>query len=291
MNSTLATQYPGACDCHIHVYEAGYPLAPHATFVPPPAPVSAYQRMQKELGLTRVVVVQPTGYGFDNSCTLSALARFGDAARGVAMLPPQAQPQHGDAELARLHDAGIRGLRYMMLAGGLTSWRNLEADAARIASLGWHINLQLDGRDLPTHESALKDLPCKLVIDHTGKFIEPVQPDSEAFRSLCRLLDRGQCWVKLSAPYETSRLGAPDYDDVALLARTLAARYPERCLWASNWPHPNAQPRPVDALLLDWLIRCAGNEHTVEKILVGNPEAVYGFPPLPSSRRSVAGTS
>ncbi|MFL9900299.1 amidohydrolase family protein [Paraburkholderia fungorum] len=288
MDSTLATMYPGACDCHIHIYEEGYSLAPHATFLPPPAPVSAYQRMQKELGLTRVVVVQPTGYGFDNSCTLSALEKFGSAARGIAMLPPQ----HDDNEIARLHEAGIRGLRYMMLAGGLASWSNLEADAARIAALGWHIDLQLDGRDLPSHESELKDLPCKLVIDHTGKFIEPVHPDSEAFRSLCRLLDRGRCWVKLSAPYETSRLGPPDYDDVALLARTLAARYPERCLWGSNWPHPNAQPRPVDALLLDWLVRCAGNENTVEKILVGNPEAVYGFSSsLASRRRSEASTS
>lgn len=287
MDSTLATAYPGACDCHIHIYEAGYPLAPSATFRPPPAPVSAYLQMQKALGLTRVVVVQPTGYGFDNSCTLSALERFGANARGVAMLPPQ----HSDDEIARLHEAGIRGLRYMMLAGGLASWRSLKNDAARIASPGWHIDLQLDGRDLPRHESELMDLPCRLVIDHTGKFIEPVRPDSEAFGSLCRLLDRGHCWVKLSAPYETSRLGAPDYEDVALLARTLAARYPERCLWGSNWPHPGAQPRPVDAVLLDWLVRCAGDESTVEKILVGNPEAVYGFSASLASDRGIASSS
>jgi D-galactarolactone isomerase len=276
MNPTLATMYPGACDCHIHIYEEGYTFAPSATFIPPPAPVSAYRQVQKELGLTRAVVVQPTGYGFDNSCTLAAVKTLGADARGVAMLPPQ----HDDDEIARLHEAGIRGLRYMMLAKGLASWSNLDADADRIAPFGWHINLQLDGRELPVHEAALKDLPCKLVIDHTGKFLEPVLPDSEPFRALCRLLDRGQCWVKLSAPYETSRDGAPGYDDVALLARTLAERYPERCLWASNWPHPNAQPRPDEALLLDWLIRCAGNEGTVKKILVDNPEAVYGFSSL-----------
>jgi D-galactarolactone isomerase len=268
---------PGACDCHIHIYEAGYPLAPSATFVPPSAPLGAYQQMQQALGLTRVVVVQPSGYGFDNRCTLSALERIGDTARGIAMLPPQ----HDDHEIARLHAAGIRGLRYMMLAVGLTSWSDLAAHAERIARFGWHINLQLDGRELPRYESVLQALPCKLVFDHIGKFLEPVLPDSEAFRALCRLIERGQCWVKLSAPYETSRSGAPDYDDVALLARTLAGRYPERCLWGSNWPHPNARPRPVDAQLLDWLARCAGNENTVQKILVGNPEAVYGFAPVP----------
>jgi D-galactarolactone isomerase len=287
MDSTLATLYPGACDCHIHIYEDGYALSPGATFVPPPAPVSEYRLIQEALGLTRVVVVQPTGYGFDNSCTLAALKRFGATARGVAMLPPR----QSDDEIAGLHEAGMRGLRYMMLGGGLSAWSNLHDDAARIASLGWHINLQLDGRDLPLHESALRDLPCKLVIDHTGKFIEPVQPDSDAFRSLCRLLDRGQCWVKLSAPYETSRVGAPDYDDVALLARTLAARYPERCLWASNWPHPNAKPRPVNAELLDWLIRCAGDESTVEKILVSNPEMLYRFSPSSSIDRIISRVS
>ena len=232
----------------------------------------------------RVVVVQPTGYGFDNSCTLSALEKFGATARGVAMLPPQ----YGDNELARLHEAGIRGVRYLMLAGGLNAWSNLKADASRITPLGWHIDLQLDGRELPSHESELKDLPCKLIIDHTGKFIEPVLPDSDAFGSLCRLLDHGHCWVKLSAPYETSRVGAPDYDDVALLARTLATRYPERCLWGSNWPHPNARPRPVDAQLLEWLVRFAGNEKTVKQILVGNPETVYGFKPLRIPRLTMA---
>jgi D-galactarolactone isomerase len=274
LESTSAPLYAGACDCHIHIYEHSYPLAPSATFKPLPAPVSAYREVQRALGLTRVVVVQPTGYGFDNRCTLSALEQFGGAARGVAMLPPDC----ADAELARLHNAGMRGVRHMMLAGGLSTWSDLEADAARIAPLGWNIDLQLDGRDLPRHESTLMGLPGKLVIDHTGKFLEPVQPDSEAFQSLCRVLDRGQCWVKLSAPYETSRADAPDYADVAVLARTLAERYPERCLWGSNWPHPNAQPRPVDALLLDWLGHCAGSEATRRKILVDNPCDFYGFP-------------
>ncbi|MGF6267196.1 D-galactarolactone isomerase [Paraburkholderia youngii] len=273
MNPTLAAMYPGASDCHIHIYEEGYPFAPHASVAPPPAPVSAYRQVQEALGLTRAVIVQPTGYGFDNSCTLAAVKALGVDARGVAMLPPRPD----DDQIAGLHEAGIRGLRYMMLAKGLASWSNLSDDAARIVPFGWHVNLQLDGRELPFHEAVLTDLPCKLVIDHVGKFIEPVTPDSEPFRALCRLLDRGRCWVKLSAPYETSRVGAPAYEDVALLARTLAARYPERCLWASNWPHPKAEPRPDDALLLDWLMRCARDEGTVRRILVDNPETVYGF--------------
>lgn len=273
MGTISAQTWPGACDCHIHVYDDGFPLAATATFRPPHAPVDAYRQVQRSLGLSRVVVVQPTGYGFDNRCTLAALEQLGAGARGIASVRPDVT----DSELERLHLAGVRGIRYMMLAGGLMQWDSLEVMAARIAPLGWNINLQLDGRDLPGYEAVLSRLPGKVVIDHTGKFLEPVTPDSAPFQSLRRLLDQSRCWVKLSAPYETSRIGPPHYDDVAVLARTLASHYPERCLWATNWPHPGAQPVPDDALLLEWLMQCAASEAVCQKILVDNPAELYMY--------------
>ena len=100
----------GACDCHIHIYEPGYALAPTATFVPPPGPVKAYQQVQQALGLSRVIVVQPTGYGFDNACTVAALKTLGDQARGIAVV----KPDISEEELQQLHQAGIRGVRFMM---------------------------------------------------------------------------------------------------------------------------------------------------------------------------------
>src|SRR5215216_2495561 len=103
----------GACDCHVHIYERGYPLASTATFVPPHAPVSSYRDVQHELGLERVVLVQPTGYGFDNTCLLDALSEFGGSARGVCTV----RPETPDTELERLHVLGVRGVRYMMLPG------------------------------------------------------------------------------------------------------------------------------------------------------------------------------
>jgi D-galactarolactone isomerase len=265
--------FDGACDCHVHVYDDAWPLAPTATFKPPRAPASAYREVQRSLGLSRVVVVQPTGYGFDNGCTLDALAQLGAGARGIAVVPPDVS----DDELARLHDAGMRGIRYMMLAGGLLPWSSLEAHAARAAAMDWNINLQLDGRDLPLHEAMLARLPARLVIDHIGKFLGPVAPDSEAFLSLRRLLDKGRCWIKLSAPYESSRAGPPDYTDIAPLAAALANLYPERCLWASNWPHPNVQPVPSNGLLLDWALQCVPVESTRRRMLVDNPAELYGF--------------
>ncbi|RQU87868.1 amidohydrolase [Burkholderia cenocepacia] len=266
-------RFPDACDCHIHIYDDAYPLAPTATFRPPHAPVDAYRRMQRALGLTRVVVVQPTGYGFDNRCTLDALAAFGSRSRGVATLPVDVP----DAELERLHAAGMRGVRFMMLAGGTAQWGDLERMAARIAPLDWHIDLQFDGRTLCDIEHALSRLPARVVIDHTGKFLTPVAPDAPSFLALRRLLDRGHAWVKLSAPYETSRFGAPGYDDVARLAAVLARGHSARCVWGSNWPHPNASPVPDDARLLGWLRDCAADDATARAILVDNAAALYGF--------------
>ena len=271
----LAPTPAGACDCHMHIYDDAYPLAPTSTFKPPHAPLSAYREVQRSLGLERVVLVQASGYGFDNRCLLAALAQLGSGvARGVVIVPPDVS----DDELQRLHDAGVRGVRYFMLnPSGLLGWDTLEAMAARIAPLGWNINLQLDGRELPQRKALIDRLPGKLVIDHTGKFLEPVPPDHAAFKALLAVLDRGERWVKLSAPYETSKLGPPHYGDVAVLAKALAKTHPDKCLWASNWPHPNQVSPPSNEAMLNLLADWAGDAATREQILVHNPAALYGF--------------
>ncbi len=266
----------GVCDCHVHIYEDRFALAASATFKPPHAPVSAYRQVQRALGLQRVVLVQPTGYGFDNACLLDALAQLGDNAIGVAVVPPDVS----DAELRRLHTGGVRGVRYMMLgraAGPLLPWDTLEAMAARIAPLGWHIDLQFDGRETLQRKALIDRLPVSVVIDHIGRFVEPVSVHDGAFKALQSVLDRDRRWVKLSAPYETSKLGPPAYGDVAPLARALADSRPERCLWASNWPHPNRSPLPADAdllaLLTDWVPDVAARR----RILVDNPVLAYAW--------------
>jgi D-galactarolactone isomerase len=267
------TLIANACDCHLHVYEDSYPLAPTATFRPPHSPAADYQKIQREIGLTRAVVIQPTGYGLDNSCTLKGMEQLGPQSRGIVVVPIDIE----DDELHRLHAAGVRGVRFMMLPGGVLPWSNLEPMAARIAPLGWHIDLQIDGRDIAIHEPMLMRLPCRLVIDHTGKFLEPVTVDSEPFAALCRVLDNGGTWIKISAPYETSRVGPPSFGDIAPLAHALATRYPERCLWASNWPHPNITPQPSSLAMYEWARGCVNNEATWQKMLVDNPAQLYGF--------------
>jgi D-galactarolactone isomerase len=271
-----SSPWPGACDSHMHVYEDAYPLAATATFKPPHAPAAAYRLVQRELDLARTVVIQPTGYGFDNRCTLAAVAALGPGTRAVVVVAPDV----ARAELESLHGFAARGVRYMMLPGGVLPWSGLERTAAAIAPLGWHIDLQLDGRELPLHEAMLARLPCRLVIDHVARFMGPVEPDSEPVRALCRLLDSGRCWIKISAPYESSRSGPPGYDDIAWIARLVARRYPERCLWASNWPHPNQNPAPSNAAMLDWGLACIADAATQRKALVDNPAELYGFAPV-----------
>jgi D-galactarolactone isomerase len=263
----------GACDCHMHVYDPRYKPAATSPFPPPDAPLDAYRAVQRQLGLTRAVVVQPNAYAFDNACTEDAIAALGATARGIATI----RPGIADAEIERLTRAGFRGARCFMLKGGLLSWDDVDAIAAKVAPFGWHVQIQLDGRELPLHSDRIARLPTETVIDHNGKFLEPVSPAHPSFRELLALLDRGRCWVKLSAPYETSKSGAPGYDDVSVLARALAAAHPERCVWASNWPHPNAKPTPSNSGMLDLLLDWAPDEATRRRILVDNPARLYGF--------------
>jgi D-galactarolactone isomerase len=263
-----------ACDTHIHIYDGRYPTAPTAASTPPDALVPDYLALRRRLGIGRTVVVQPSTYGTDNRCTLEAIAALGsETARGVAIV----EDTVGQAELEELTERGIRGARFHMLAGAPIPWERLDRIAARVQDVGWHVQLQLDGRALPGREAQVRSWPGRIVIDHVGKFLEPVPPEHPAFQCLLRLIDTGRVWVKLSGAYEVSKRGAPLYDDVGLLANALVKAAPERMLWASNWPHPSVEDKPDDATLLDILLDWAPNEATRRRILVDNPAELYGF--------------
>jgi D-galactarolactone isomerase len=276
--SAPATRPPaGATDCHMHAYLAPSERPTDAAAAFPPVPhgsIDNYLRVQKQLGLARAVVVQPSVYGFDNSPTLAAMAALGENGRGVAVVPPDVP----DAELERLTALGVRGVRFFMLSGGALPWDCLPELAARVAGFGWHVQLQTDGRSLADHAAVLRALPCRLVIDHNGKFLAPVETTHAGFRTLLELVDRGNTWVKTSGVYETSLEGAPDYADVAVLARKLIDAAPERCLFATNWPHPTKPAAPPDdGHLIDLFMHWCGDARTAARIMVDNAAEVYGF--------------
>jgi len=265
----------GACDTHMHFFDDKVPSAPGAPSLPGHFTVPMYEALQRRLGLARVVVVQPNAYRHDHRVLVESLRALGAKAKGVAAVAPDVS----DAEIERLTRAGIVGQRIFNLPNGAVGFDRMDAVMARVHPFGWYANIQLDGRELPRYEAQILRLPGKFVIDHVGKFLEPVTTDDASFKTLLRLMDTGRCWVKLAGVYEFSKVGAPKYDDVGRLAKALVAHAPERILWASNWPHsgvPAAQ-RPDDGDLLDLLLDWAPDDAMRAKILVDNPAGFYGF--------------
>jgi D-galactarolactone isomerase len=274
----------GACDTHMHFYDTAVPSAQAGPPLPGHHTVADYRAVQQSLGLDRVVVVQPNAYQFDHRVLLSALAELGEAARGVAVT----HAQTSDAEIEAMTRQGVRAQRFYALRWGAVGLDALEVLMPRLHAHGWHANIQLDGNTLPEHEARLRGLPCDFVIDHVGKFLPPPAPDHPAFATLLRLLDTGRCWVKLSAPYESSvQLAGPHrFDDAAVLVRALVAHAPQRLLWASNWPHPfpPAGYQPDDEALLRFFGECVPREADRFRILSDNPTRLYRFPEIQANQ-------
>ena len=266
---------PGACDTHMHIYEPGYALRAGAAHPGQPATLAHYREVQKRLGLARTVIVQPSGYGADNTCTLEAMAKLGASARGVAIVDP-AVP---DSEIERLTRLGIRGIRYHMRGGMVLPWDSMPRMAARVAAHGWHVQLQCESRELGEHEAMLGKLPCDLVVDHMGRFDAATAPNDRDWRTLLALLESGRCWVKLSGPYYGSQSGPPQYEDKARLAQELIRAAPERMVWATNWPHPSfRRDFPDEGKLLDLVADWTQDDEALRRrILVDNAAALYGF--------------
>lgn len=268
---------PGTCDTHMHIFEPGYTVMPGTNLPSMPGTMAEYRKLRERLGITRTVIVQPAAYGRDNRCTLAAMKALADDShqtRGVAIVLPEDSDEH----IAELTAAGIRGIRYHLLPYGGVSWDTLREMAARVAPHGWHVQIQCEGRELAGREALLKALPCDIVIDHIGRFTQPVAADDPGWKSMRSLVDGGRCWVKLSAPYHGSKTGAPDYTDAAASAKELIRAAPERMLYGTNWPHPSLKKNlPDDAALLDWVNDLVGSEAVRQRILVDNSAKLYGF--------------
>ncbi|KPJ35328.1 2-pyrone-4,6-dicarboxylate hydrolase [Burkholderia multivorans] len=264
----------GAIDCHMHIYDDRFPIAPGTTLRPPNATVAQYRSLQARLGVKRNVVVTPSTYGTDNRCTLAAIAQFGDDARGVAVVDSTVS----DDELRSLDRGGIRAIRFNLSYPGATTLDMLAPLAARIADLGWHIELVVQGARLPGLERHLATLPCPLVIDHIAHVPQPGGLSSAAFRTVQRLVEKGNTWVTLSGPYVDSKTGAPAYEDVAPVAKALIDMAPERMLWGTDWPHPTQKTdKPDDASMLDVIAGWIGRPDWQRLIFVTNPTKLYRF--------------
>jgi D-galactarolactone isomerase len=276
---------PLACDSHIHVFDERFE---HGTELMPNTTASDYRKIQAIFGTERTVIVQPRASGIDNSATLDAIAQLGiDRTRGIAVVRPDVT----DAELQRLHDGGIRGIRFTLFSPPaavqhlvpsqpVVSFDMVETLAHRVHSLGWHLQLHWEAGQIVTHHEMLKRLPTPMVFDHMARLPLPGGISHPAFDIVRGLLEDGRAWLKLSGPYLDSKVGAPGgYDDMHGVARAWVKAAPERLVWGSDWPHPAAgDPPPDDAFLFDLLARWTDDDHVRTRILVDNPATLYGFP-------------
>ena len=266
-----------ATDCHMHIYDpARFPMPPSQRVAPVHAAVPEYRLLQKRIGTTRVVIVQPRNYATDNRVTVDAIARLGPHARGVAVLHPTVS---GD-ELKRLQEAGIRGIRFSLgdPATAVVTPDMVEPLAKRIADLGWHVQFNLEGEQIVAFADVLRRLPTPMVFDHLAHPTLPAGVEHASHAIVRGLIDRGRAWVKLSGAYSNSKIGPP-YPEATAIAQAFVRAAPERLVWGSDWPHPGVRTnKPDDALLFDLLMEWAPDVATRNRILVQNPETLYGFP-------------
>ena len=263
-----------AADCHMHIYDPRLPqLASRSPVIN--AAVPDYRLLQQRNGTTRVVVVQPRNHATDNQVTLDAVARLGPNARGVAVLHPTIT----DAELKKLDAGGVRGIRFSLgdPATAVVTIDMLEPLSMRVAALGWHVQLHLPGDMIAGNADLLRRLPSQIVIDHMGRLPLPAGLDHPAYPVIRGLIDQGRTWVKLAGAYLNTRIGPPTYADATTIAQAFVKAAPERLVWGSDWPHPTEKDKPDDALLFDLLAEWAADEAVRNRILVANPETLYGF--------------
>jgi 2-pyrone-4,6-dicarboxylate lactonase len=269
---------PGACNAHCHVFgpRTRFPYAADATFVPPEdAPREALYALNDALGLQRCVVVQSSCHGVDNRATEDAVAGRPRDYRAIALLTTDVP----DAELRRLDGAGFRGVRfnYMGHLGRRTPIEDVLALAARLAPLGWHLQIHGDPSLLTELAEALKRSPVPVVIDHIGRIGAALGLAQRDFQALLALLRDERFWVKVSGIDRITRQGPP-YDDALPFARTLVAEFGERVLWGNDWPHPNhAGPLPDEQQLVDLIAAIAPVAAQRQRLLVDNPQRLYRF--------------
>jgi predicted TIM-barrel fold metal-dependent hydrolase len=279
----------GACDCHTHVYDPShFPFSPSRPYTPEPVSVAELRALHRALLMERVVIVQTTVYGTDNTITLDAVKQLGARARGVVVISDKTS----ESQLDEMDRAGIRGIRLNLETAGETDPRagrqRFEAAVERMKKREWHIQIYTR----PTVIEAIQDLvaaaPMPIVFDHFGGTQAALGTDQRGFATLVNLVRMGKAYVKISAPYRSSVM-APDYPDVAPFARALIGINPERVLWGSDWPHPGL-PDPArkigeitpffqidDGQVLNLLPAWAPDAEVRKMILVENPARLYGF--------------
>ncbi|WP_328729706.1 amidohydrolase family protein [Falsiroseomonas algicola] len=266
---------PGAVDAHCHVFGPGdvFPYAADRAYTPPDAPYEGLVALHRKLGVSRAVIVHASCHGSDMTVTLDGIARSNGAMKGVAVVDPGVT----DAELARLDAGGIRGVRFNFVKhlGGMPDMAFFQRVLAQVEPLGWHVVLHLDAQDIVPLAPVISAIRVPFVIDHMGRVKAKDGVDQPAFRQLLDLMKNPLAWVKICGSERVSSAGAP-FTDAVPFAQALLAAAPDRCLWGTDWPHPNiAGDMPNDGDLVDLLGAMTDDAGLIKRVTVDNPDRLY----------------
>ncbi len=267
----------GAVDAHCHVFGPGatFPFAPERRYTPCDAAKEDLFALRDYLGFSRNVIVQATCHGSDNSALLDALESADGRARGVATV----RPDVAEADLAAMHRAGVRAVRfnYVRRLSDPKPDAYYRAVVEKVAPLGWHVVLYFEAADLAERWDLFSSLGVPVVVDHMGRPDVSLDPDGPEFGLFLRFMDHSdQVWCKVSCPERLSLSGPPDYSDVVPFAQRVVERFPDRVLTGTDWPHPNMRTHmPDDGLLVDYMARIAPTAELQHRLLVDNPHRLY----------------
>jgi predicted TIM-barrel fold metal-dependent hydrolase len=253
---------------------ARFPYAPDRSYTPPDAPVERLRALHAHLGISRAVIVHASCHGSIMDVTLDAIASSGGQYRGVVVVEDGVT----DAQLARLHAGGIRGIRFNFVKhlGGVPDLGVFHRLLARVKPLGWHVVLHFDAGDLVEQQDLLARIDVPFVIDHMGRVRAQDGLDQRPFALLLDLYRRNPlAWIKISGAERVSA-GRRPFRDAVPFAQALVAVDAGRLLWGTDWPHPNiSKDMPNDGELVNLLAEICPDERVRARILVENPMRLY----------------
>jgi len=264
---------PNATDAHCHVFGPGdrFPYAPNRRYTPEDAPKEMLRALHDYLGIARAVIVQASCHGTDNSAMMDCLTPDPKRYRGVAIV----DDTFTDKDYDTLHAGGVRGVRFNFIKhlGGTPDMNVFYKVIDRIKGRGWHVVLHLGGADIVPNMETIRKLPLTFVIDHMGRVPTDDGADPAPFKALMELAKLPNCWIKVCG---AERIAFPPYDRAVPVARAIIAALPERTMWGTDFPHPNASHEADEGELVD-LLPQFGDAAALKRVLVDNPARLYDF--------------
>jgi predicted TIM-barrel fold metal-dependent hydrolase len=265
---------PGSTDAHCHVFgpAAKFPYAANRRYTPQDAPKAMLAALHGNLGIDRAVIVQASCHGCDNAAMLDCIASDPRRYRGVAIVDDSLR----DADYERLHEGGVRGVRFNFVKhlGGAPDMAVFGRVIERIKERGWQVVLHLDAPDIVPLTPMMRALPLPFVVDHMGRVPAAGGIDQPPLRALLDLARLDNCWIKVCG---AERIAMPPYAQAMPIAQALMQAAPERVLWGTDFPHPNATHAADEADLVDLVPQYAADAPAQRRLLVDNPARLYGF--------------